>query len=141
MKLGLAEIIIKASTAPNHRARVEVLQKNDSQALRRIFQLAYEEEWDFPPGWKPEYKPSPYFDQQGALYQSLRNIGKFLVGGYPGLTPERKKVLFVQLLESLDKDDAALLVGVKDGKIPWKGLGRATVREALPGTLREETPE
>lgn len=138
MKLGLAEIMIKASSAPSHRERVAVLQKHDNPTLRQAFQMAFEGDWDFPKGWQPNYTPSPFFDQQGILYQSFRTIGKFLVEGYPGLTPEKKKLLFVQLLESVDKDDAQVLLGMVKGRFPWKGLGPATVREAFPGLLKEE---
>lgn len=140
MKLGLAEIIRMASEAPNHRARIEVLQRHDSQALRTIFKLLHEPpgQWDFDEGWKPAYTPNIYFDQESTLYQLLRNIGKFFVDGYPGLTREKKQLLFTQLLEQVDKDDAVLLIGVKNGKLPWKGLGPATIREAFPGLLSEK---
>jgi hypothetical protein len=137
-RLGLAEIMFEAAAAANHRERVEVLRKNDSTALRRVFKLMYDGEWDLPEGWKPVYTPSIYLDQEDALFQSMRMMDKFLVNGYPGLTQEKKQLLFVQLLEKCDKEDALLLIGMKNGKLPWKGLGPATVREAFPGLLNEK---
>lgn len=140
MKLGIAEIMIKASEAPSHAQRLEVLRSNDGPALRTAFRLAYDFDWDLPRGWKPEYRPSVYLDQEGVLYQALRHINKFSVDGYPGLSQERKKVLFIQLLESVTPDDARLLLGAVAGRIPWKGLSKRVISEALPGLFPVEEP-
>lgn len=140
MKLGLAEIIQLASAAENQKARVAVLRKHDSQALQTIFRLLYAPpgEWDFDESFVPQYTPNIYFDQESTLYQLLRNIGKFFVDGYPGLTRAKKEILWVQLLEQVDKDDAKLLMALPKGKLPWAGLGPATIRETWPGLLPEK---
>ena len=139
MKLGVAEIFEKVASAPNQKERIKLLQHYDNFAMRVILRLAYDPTlvWDFDEGWKPEYKPSIYYDQEGALYQGIRFINKFLVDGYAGLTREKKKVLFVQLLEGLTPADAAMMTTIIKKKFPFKGIGPATVKEAYPGLLEE----
>ncbi len=141
MRYSLSEIIEMASAEPTHRARVECLKKHDHTAVRTIFQLAYSPgiEWNFDKGWKPDYTPSIDIDIEGSLYQALRHVDKFLVGGrYPDMDPERRKILFIQLLEAVTPGDAKLLIALKDKKIAWPNLGRKVVREAFPGLLPEE---
>lgn len=137
MKLGLAETLKKISEAPTYRQRLEAMRQHDSWALRAVFSLALDPRyvWDFEKGWKPEYRACVYFDQEGVLYQEMKKIGKFLVDGYPGLTSEKKKALFTQLLESVAPADAELLVAMKNKKIPYKGFGKSFVNEAFPGLI------
>jgi hypothetical protein len=40
--------------------------------------------------------------------------------------------LFIEFLESLDPDDAELIIGMKDKKLPFRGLTKKTVCEAFP---------
>lgn len=143
MKLGIAEIMKLASEQPTDKKRIETLRKHGSPALVEAFRLAYHPDvsWDLPREWKPEYEKNPYLDQEPTLYQSMRKMGKFLVDGYPGLTIEKKKLLFVQLLESVAPLDAELLVSMKARKIPWSKLGPKTVRLAFPGLLPEPKRE
>lgn len=143
MKLGVAEIMKNASEKPNHREKIDYLRTHDSDTIRVCFRLAYDVSlvWDFPEGWRPDYKKNIYMDQEATLYQAVKHIGKFLVDGYPGLTAEKKQTLFVQLLEGVTPLDAELLIAMKDKKIPWKGLGRAVVREAYPGLLPQPEEE
>lgn len=143
MKLGIGETLKMASEKETHRERVDFLRQNGSQALVAVVSMALDPRlvWDFDKGWKPDYRVTEYFDQEASLYQAVRKIDKFLVGGYPGLEREAKKRLFIQLLESVSPLDAELLVAAKDKKLPWPGLGRKVINEAFPGTLPEPVKE
>lgn len=129
-----------ASEISGNAERVRFLQKHGSSALVEAFRLTYAPPapWDLPEDWVPKYTPNPYLDQESTLYQSMRKLGKFLVGGYPGLDAEKKKLLFVQLLESVTPDDAILLCSMRKGKLPWRGMGRTIVRDAFPGVLPDK---
>jgi hypothetical protein len=41
-------------------------------------------------------------------------------------------MLFIQFLETIDKDDAKLMIAVKDKKIPFKGITSNMVKKAFP---------
>lgn len=132
MRYGIGEIMEMAGKISGHRERVNFLRENDSPALRKVCWMAYGPvEWDLPEKWRPDYRPTVYLDQQSTLYQSARRLDKFLVGGYPGLTREKKQVLFTQLLEAVAPEDARVLLMAKDGKLP-KNLGRKVIDEAFP---------
>lgn len=130
---------MKASVIPNHREKIAFLQKHDHPAVRLVLSYVYDEskQWDLGDDWEPTYQPNIFFDQESGLYQNARKLDKFLVGG--PLTREKKRGLFVQLLEMLDKNDAQLIVSAATKrKIPWRGLGPKVIREAYPGLLPEE---
>ena len=136
MKHGIAEILALAVKKETRAEKIELLRQFDSVTLRTMLQGAFDPtiEWDLPPG-DPPYRPCEFFDQQGRLYQETRKLYMFLMGRRPDLTPLKKEVLFIALLEGLDKDDAKLLLAVKDKKMPFKGITYKLVQEAFPGLL------
>ena len=57
----------------------------------------------------------------------------FIKGGDDKLNRVRKETLFIQVLEGLHKDEAEVLLGVKDKKLNnmYKGLSESVVKEAF----------
>jgi hypothetical protein len=136
MKLSLSEILKKASEFDKKQDRIDYLNKWDSAALRALFKYAYDEKVKFLlPEGEPPYKPNELPDQEGNLYSELRRLYLFIEGGNPNLKPMRREYLFVQLLETVNKEDAKLLIAVKDKKIPYKGITKKFVEELYPGLL------
>ena len=140
MKHSLSEILTKADQEKAQADKIAVLQSMDSPALRRILQLTFapEARWLLPKG-APPYKPLDLPDAEGRLYSEIRRLYLFLEGGNPNLKDWRREFLFVQLLESIDANDADLLVHMKDGKLPQKTITRKIVDQAFPGLLPEVT--
>ncbi len=136
MKLSLSEILKNASEFDKKQDKFNYLLSNDSPALRAILKYAYDEKVKFLlPEGDPPYKPNELPDQEGILYSELRRLYLFIEGGNPNLKPMRREYLFVQLLETVNKDDAKLLLAVKDKKIPYKGITKKFVEELYPGLL------
>jgi hypothetical protein len=139
-KLGISEIIKLASEQKTKEEKVAVLRNNNSSALQTVLKFALDPtvKWALPPG-EPPYKPIPYLDQQSMLYSEARRLYLFIEGGNPNLTPIKRESLFIGLLESIDPEDAKLLVSIKDKKLPsygpFKGLSAATINEAFPGLI------
>lgn len=136
MKLGISEILKNANEISNKANRIKYLQENNSITLQKIFELAYHPavKWALPPGPAP-YEPSKFTDSEGMLYSEMRRMYLFLEGGNTDLSPTRREMLFVQLLECLDAEDAKLILSVKEKKIPYKNINETLVREAFPGIL------
>jgi len=44
----------------------------------------------------------------------------------------KRESLFIDLLESIHPEEAKLVCSVKDKKIPYKGITKKLVKEALP---------
>ena len=130
MKLGLAEILKKASDFEKKIDKIDWLYRNDSPALRAILKYAYDPKVKFIlPEGAPPYKQNQLPDLQSVLYSELRKLYLFIEGGNPNLKQTRREYLFIQLLENLDKEDAELIVAVKDKKIPYKGITKKFVEE------------
>lgn len=90
------------------------------------------------PEGAPPYKPCDFLDQEGRLYTEARKLYLFIEGGNPNLSTFKREMLFIQLLESISKDDAVLLINVKDKKLPFKNITKAVVEEAFPDLLPKE---
>ena len=48
----------------------------------------------------------------------------------------RREQLFIQLLESVHPCEVKVLIGMKDRKLPYKGVTRKLVAEAFPNLAR-----
>ena len=127
---GLGEIIKEVKEAKSVNEKIKILQANDSRELRGIFELAYDNrlKWALPEG-NPPYKPlDKSFDNQGMLLSEMRRMYIFLEGK-ANMPQARREQSFVQLLEQLDPDDAALVIQAKDRKI--LGCSKSTVKKAF----------
>jgi len=136
MKLGLAEILKKASEFEKKQDKIDWLNRWDSAALRTVLKLAYHPRIKFLlPEGKPPFKLNDLPDLQSVLYNELRKMYLFLEGGHPTLNQTRREYLFIQLLENLDKEDAELIATIKDKKLPYKGITKKFVEDVYPGLL------
>ena len=134
MRLGIAEVLKMVSEQKTKEEKINVFRKNDSSALRTVLKYALDPtiKWALPPG-APPYKPTSYLDQQSMLYQEAKRLYLFVEGGNPNLTPLKRESLFIGLLESIDPEDAKVLLAAKDKKL--KGITTAIVNEAFPGLI------
>jgi hypothetical protein len=137
MILSISEILDKASKAKTFEDKVTVLRNNTTPALIWVLKIAFHPDikWLLPPG-NPPYKPSEFFDVHGALRRDYRKLQYFVSNqGYDSLRQLKREVMFVELLETIHKDDAVLLLAIKDGKMPYKSISYRLVAEAFPGLL------
>jgi hypothetical protein len=139
MRKGIAEILEEAGNLNSPKQKIEHLQKNNSAVLQTILKYTFDSriKWLLPKG-KPPYKPSPFLDTEGMLFQEARRLYLFVEGGNPNLTPLKRESLFIGLLESISPKDAELLCHVKDGSLPYKGITANLVRKAFPGLIDDE---
>lgn len=132
---SISEILKEVSEAKKEK-KVELLRHYDSQPLRAVLAHALDPgiKWLLPEG-APPYKPSEALDQQNRLYQEAR---KFYIFCDPNLTlPKvKREALFIEFLESIDPEDAKLIIAVKDKKIPYKGVNLKLVQEAFPDLIK-----
>ena len=138
-KNGIAEILKIVSEQKTTEDKVKKLQELNTPVLQQILKYALDPsiKWKLPEG-EPPYNPSPYDDTQAMLYQEARRLYLFIEGGNDNLTPIRREQLFISFLESIDKEDAKLMVAAKDKKIPYKGITAKLVNTAFPGLISQE---
>lgn len=136
MKLGISEILKMASEQKNKEDQIIIIQNNDSVPLRTILVAALDPsvKWLLPEGKVP-YKPNQYLDQENQLYNEYRKLYLFLDGGHDHLKQPKRESLFISLLESINQQDAELLVSIKDKKLPFKNITPELINAAFPGLL------
>lgn len=133
MKKSIYNILKECSEPKSVNERVQLLQRNGIPVVQQILKYAFDPsiEFDLPPG-PPPYKPCEYLDQEGRLYSEARKLYLFVKGGNPSLTKFKREMLFIQFIEGIDKDDATLILAVKDKKTPFKGITSDVVKKAFP---------
>lgn len=132
---SMSEILKEVSEAKKEK-KVELLRYYDSQPLRALLAHALDPNivWRLPEG-APPYKPNEALDQHNRLYQEAR---KFYIFCDPNLSlpSVKREALFIELLESVDPEDAKLLIAAKDKKVPYKGITLKLVQEAFPNLIQ-----
>ena len=136
MQIGIAEFLEKVSKLKKNEEKVEALKINDSYVLRVILQAAFDPDvkFDLPSG-TPPYKVNTLVDQQQILIREARKIQYFVKDLHPNLSSTKREMMFIELLENVDPEDAKLLIAIKDKKFPWKGITLDIVKEGLPGLI------
>ena len=132
----LSEILTKVNNAKMKEDKVKVLKQNDSVPLRQVLKGAFDPniKWDLPAGVPPYKKnDAPAGTEHTTLHQEARRLWHFVKGADEKLSKTRKEVMFIQVLEGLQEDEAELLINVKEKSLNkvYKGLTDAVVKEAF----------
>ena len=132
----LTEILQKVSSAKTKKEKVELLQEYNSQGLRSLLIINFDDSLEFllPEGQVP-YTPNdaPAGTEHTRLTQEYRGLYRFFKGGDASIKCMRREQLFVQLLEGLHADEANLLVSACNNDIQSKyRITKAVVAEAFP---------
>jgi len=132
----LHEILIKVNNAKDKPKKIEVLKQNDSLPLRQVLKGAFDPkiEWDLPPGNPPyQVNDAPAGTEHTTLYTEAKKLWHFVKGADEALSKTKKEIMFIQMLEGLHKDDAELMIAVKEKELNkrYKGLTDAVVKEAF----------
>ena len=132
----LTEILQKVSSAKTKKEKVELLQEYNSQGLRSLLIINFDDSLEFllPEGEVP-YTPNdaPAGTEHTRLTQEYRGLYRFFKGGDASIKGMRREQLFVQLLEGLHADEANLLVYACNNYIQSKyRITKAVVAEAFP---------
>jgi hypothetical protein len=129
------EIFTQVNNAKDKPLKIEVLRKHDSQGLRQILKAAFDPKivFDVPEGIPPYMaNEAPAGTDHTSLLDEVRKLYLFIKGGST-IPKIKKETLFIQMLEALHKDDAEVLINIKDKKLNlvYKGLTENVVKEAF----------
>jgi len=114
-RLSIAEIVEKTSELTDRQAQIDFLRQHDNNTLRTLLSYILDPnvKWALPAG-APPYTPTQTFESHGQLYNQARKLYLFIEGGNPNIHKMKRESLFIQLLESIDPDDARFMVAAKD---------------------------
>ena len=134
--LSFHEIFTKVNNAKDKPKKIEVLKRYDTKELRMILKAAFDPniKWKVPEGDVPyEENDAPTGTEHTWLKQESHRLYHFLEGGNNEIKQFQREKMFVQMLEGLNKDEAKLLISIKDRKLntKYKGLTSNLVKEAF----------
>lgn len=128
------EILQAVHSAKTKAEKIKLLKEHRNPALVSLLIWNFDESVSsaLPDGEVPyTQNDKPVGDGISRLVSSQRMFYNFVEGGNRDLTRTRRESLFIELLESLHKDEAELLCLVKDKKIGKKyRVTRNVVAEA-----------
>jgi len=95
--------------------------------------------FELPEGRPPFNVPDDMIDNTGGLYQEVRKMYIFTKNQRSANIHQIKRErVFIEMLESIHPEDAKLMLGVKEKKLPYKGITSKLVEEAFPGRFKYE---
>ena len=135
MNLSVAEVLKKAGSFKDVAERVQYLKKNETKALKAVIYFTYAKEikWLIPDTDPPYKATTPEQDLQNVLKSTYNRLRIYVEGGgYPDMNKMKREMNFIEWLESLDPDDAKLVLSIKNKKMPWKAISRHVAKKAFP---------
>ena len=138
---SVAEIFSEASKLKAKKDKIEFLSRyRNRKDLEHIVKGAYHPAivWLVPPGPLPEgvvFSDVPAVDlADDRLIRAWRQF-RYLVKGGPEMTRAKREDMYLNILRSVHRSEAELLMGIVGKKIPYKGLTRALMLETFPDWL------
>ena len=122
MKLLISEVLQKVSNAKTKAEKIRVLQEHDTPALRSVLIANFDESVIslLPEGVVPyDENDAPKGTEHTVLEKEYRKLYLFFKGGSSSLKQSQRENLFIQMLEGLHKEEATVLILIKD-----KGLSK-----------------
>ena len=134
--LLISEILTKVKNASDDKEKINLLKKHDSVPLRQILKGNFDPkiEWELPEGIPPfKRNEAPAGTEHTTLYTEAKKLWHFVKGADEALSKTKKEIMFIQMLEGLHKDDAELMIAVKEKELNkrYKCLTDAVVKEAF----------
>ena len=142
-RLGVSEILKKISDLPNELDRQNSLATcADNSVLVMTLKYMFDPNvvFELPEG-DPPYTPNEYLDQQSNYYSDFRRMYLFIQGGNQGIHKLKRESLFVQFIEGIDREDAKMVLAMKDKRSIYPGITYDLVYNTFPGLLPEMTQE
>ncbi len=132
----LHEILTKVNNAKDKPAKIAVLKKNDSVPLRQVLKGAFDPniKWALPTGTPPYMaNEAPKGTEHTLLENEAKRLWHFVEGADAETTKTQKETMYIQILEGLHKEEAEVLLNMKDKKLNkvYKGLSESVVKEAF----------
>lgn len=141
-KKNVYEILNDFKVASNKSERIDALRKNDCYALRNVLLGAFSPSIEFTVEKLPEFNRhdipagmaySNMTTELDRMYLFVKNHPRTPVG----LTEKRKTEILIQILESLEKEEADILGAMLTKKLKIPHLTTSLINEAFPGLLPE----
>jgi hypothetical protein len=137
-KLLVHEVIAKVQAQKTKADKVKILKENDTAALCDYLRGTFDStiQWNLPGGAPPYTAAEPHNAPSTFLRKNVE-LRYFVKGGAGDKLPTiKRESLFIALIESIDPNDAALVISMINKEKP-KYITRPVIEEAFPGLLQD----
>jgi len=135
----VSEVLAEAGKIVQREERIKFLRLNKSPGLTDILRINYDDSIvSVLPLGAPSYKQddAPKGYEYTILNKAYTQFKYFFKGPVSsGMKPLKREGLFLNLLESLNPEEAELLIAAKDKKMKSKGITKRLVNDTFPGLL------
>lgn len=132
------EVLALVGEASTKKDKITILQQHSSDVLKNVLKGTFDDAivWNLPEG-DPPYQPSDEHNAPSSLSRQLNQLVYFVKGVQKGsnLTPLRREMMFIRLLEALPPSEATVVLNMVAKRSPAKGLTKTIVKEAFPGLI------
>lgn len=135
----VSEVLDAAGKIIKRDDRIKFLQLNKSPGLTDILRIQYDASIvsvlpEGAPSYKQDDAPKGY--EYTILNKAYTQFKYFFKGPVANdMKPLKREGLFLNLLESLNPEEAELLVAAKDKKMKCKGITKKLVMDAFPNLI------
>lgn len=133
------DILTAVGNESSRKKKVEMLKaENQNKALVTLMKLAFDDSLEFElPEGSPPYKPNELMEQEGTsnLQHEIRKMPYF-IKGRNNLKAVKREMLFIEVLEVVHPEEAKLILAVKEGNLPYKGVTKKLIQDAFPGLIK-----
>ena len=135
----ISEVLTEAGQLSKKEERIKFLRMNKSPGLTDILRINYDETIvsalpEGAPSYKQDDAPKGYeYTRLNKAYTQFKYFFKGPVANK--MKPLKRESLFLNLLESLNPEEAELLIAAKDKKMKYKGITKKLVSDAFPNLI------
>lgn len=138
IKYRAHEVLEQISAAKTKADRIKILQANDKNwALRDILRGTFDDVVVFLlPKGKVPFEPALIQSHPSEWTQHHKKL-RYMIqgGGYEHMSTIKREKMFLDILEVIHPKDADVVVGMINKKMPYKGITKKLIQEALPGLI------
>ena len=138
----ISDIFKEVEKTKGRKAKVEKLRSyQDNNVFMQILEAVCDVRviFELPEGDPPFTTPDDMIDNTGGLYQEVRKMYIFTKNSRSAeIHRIKRERVFIEMLESIHPEDAKLMLGVKEKKLPYKGITSKLIEEAFPERFKYE---
>jgi hypothetical protein len=141
IRLLVPEIFEKASKLRSKQEKIDFLRKHKCAPLLDVIRINFDDDIvSLLPVGEPPYKKddAPVGHSRSTLYLNYKKFTYFFKGGKgTNMSQAKRELMFINLLESLHHEEAAMVVLAKDKKMKYNGITKNLCQEAFPGLIKK----
>jgi hypothetical protein len=140
MRKNVHEVLKETAKLNTKKAKIELLQKADCPALKDILRINFDDTIvSLLPKGSPPYRKDDAPDglNFSTLHKNMPYFAYFFEGIHSGMNQIKRESQYIRLLESVNPEDAEVMIAAVNKDLKFKGLTKKLVNDAFPNLIRK----